>query len=73
LRAGLLQFNFALLVGIGEGLSSLSVCLVGKCADCGAIIGYLRAYRGFGLVLVLLSGERGGNRFKMKQVIIPAI
>ena len=35
--------------------------------DCGAITGDLRGFWGFGLVLGCLVGERGLNRFKMKQ------
>ena len=49
------------------GVKLLSCLPCGLIADCGAITGDLRAYRGFGLLLVLVEGERGLNRFKMKQ------
>ena len=49
------------------GVKLLSCLPCGLIADCGAITGDLRAYRGLSFVLVLLSGERGLNRFKMKQ------
>jgi len=65
LRVGWLLFNLLLLVGIGEGLSSLSVCLVGKCADCGAIRGDLRGFYGLSLVLGCSCGGKGCNGLKI--------